>query len=290
MSIDHEKPNQSCSDQQWRAKRKTPVGGRSHQSGIPESRHRVHDVTVIPFPRSRGQPLFLFAHRPEWPHLRQRFYGEWFENCLVNASVAMLMARRHGITVAHAVPSRNSDRSTELLKPGSGLRILRHESVFAFHYPSLFRNELLRDFLDRAGVSKIFLVGFPANDVALASAIDARTYGYHLAVLRDCSPLVELPNVSVAAADHVTFGSIATFAQVENIADHLSRLLPDREPSDCAEEESPVLQAETLGFFLNHLAEQAESMGLRICAQKIRQVASDTFPVPTAIGDCRSDR
>jgi hypothetical protein len=290
MPIDHEKPYRSCSDQQWQAKRRTPAGGRSRESGMPENQRQGDDVTVIPFPRAQGRPLFLFSHRPEWPHLRQRFYGEWFENCLVNASVALLMARRFGITVAHAVPSRGCDRSTDLLKPGSGLRILRHESVFTCHYPSVFRDELLREFLGRIGVSKIYLVGFPANDVALASAIDARTYGYQLAVVRDCSPLLELPNVSVAAADHVTFGSIATFSQVENIADHLSKLLSDSELGNRAKEESHGFETETLGFFLNHLAKQADSMGLRVCAQKIRQAACDIFHEPTAVGTYGSDR
>ncbi|HEX2147158.1 MAG TPA: isochorismatase family protein [Pseudorhizobium sp.] len=247
-------------------------------------------MTVIPFPRSQGTPLFLFAHRPEWPHAPEQFYREWFRNCLVNASVALLAARRQGMMVAHAVPSRGGDRSTDVLRAGSGLGILRHESVFTFAYPSLFRNELLKDFLEHGGVSNVFLVGFSANDVALATAIDARSHGYRLTVMRDCSPLVALRGVSVAAADHVTFSSLATFCEVANFSDYLARFFPVDEHGVSNGPDAGAWEDETLRFFLSHLAEQAESLGHRVCARKLREAASDIFPSAAALCDFRSDR
>lgn len=251
---------------------------------------RVCDVTVIPFPRSQGKPLFLFSHRPEWPHAGGQLYRDWFQNCLVNATVAMLTARRQGMTVAHVVPSRRCDPSADLLRPGSGLRIRRHESVFAFSYPSLFRNELLREFLEHEGISSLFLFGFPANDVALATVLDARSYGYRVTVLRDCSPLVMLPGVSVAAADNVTFGTLATFCEVANVSDYLARMFPDDEWSADEHRGAAVFENDTLRFFLCHLAEQAESLGHRLCARKIREAASDIFPPESALCDLRLDR
>jgi nicotinamidase-related amidase len=245
-------------------------------------------VNVIPFPRSQGRALFLFSHRPEWPHARQQYYGDWFHNCLVNASVALLTARHCGIAIAHAVPGRGCDPSSDLIKPGSGLSILRHESVFTFTYPSLFRNDLLREFLTTEGISRIFMVGFPANDVALASAIDACSHGYRLTVVRDCSPLVALPNVSVAVADQVTFGSVATFCQVENFGDRLPHVLPREDCDRAGHREAPV-DVEALLFFLYHLADQADGLGHGACAQKIRQAASDLFPVEQECGELRSE-
>jgi hypothetical protein len=247
-------------------------------------------MTVIPFPRSQGTPLFLFSHRPEWPHAAGQFYPEWFQNCQINASVALLMARHQGMMVAHAVPSRGCGTSTELLRPGSGLRILRHESVFTFSYPSLFRNELLRDFLEHGQISNILLIGFPANDVALATAIDARSYGYRLTVMRDCSPLLALPGVSVAAADHVTFSNIATFCEVANFSDYLLRFLPEPDiAGDSAQEVPESLDEAGLYFFLNHLAEQADGLGRRTCARMIRRAASEIVPEAVMMRDVRSD-
>lgn len=235
-------------------------------------------MTVIPFPkihagRKDNLPLAVFAHTlPELADADNVFDQEWLNNCIVNTTIGLFAARRLGLPVAHLILTPE-DRPDEIPAPAlPGLKALPTEAVFSYSYPSVFSNPLFSRYLKQYGHSRLALFGFAANDVGLVSAIEGSRRDLDIIFIRDCSPLFSIDDCPLEMSDAAIFGTIDYFASVMTVPDFVEAIAgADVVSNAVIPPPDALIEPETLQFFINHSAGQAERLGLSQCADRLRE-------------------
>jgi hypothetical protein len=235
-------------------------------------------MTVIPFPklhasRKEEAPLAVFAHTlPELAEADNVFDQEWLTNCIVNTTIGLFAARRLGLPIAHLILTPE-DRPSDVPAPSlPGLKARPTEAVFSYGYPSIFSNALFSRFLEQAGHSKLALFGFAANDVGLVSAIEGSRRDLDIVFIRDCSPLFSIEDCPVEMSDAAIFGTIEYFASVMTVPDFVEAVAGSEMVSSAVMPPAEALiEPETLQYFINHSAGQAERLGYTQCANRLRE-------------------
>jgi hypothetical protein len=246
-------------------------------------------MTVIEFPKlyvrqCSDAPLAVFAHTlPELADADGVFDPEWLTNCILNTTIGLFAARRLGLPIAHLILTPEDRPSGEPALSVPGLKARPTEAVFSYEYPSIFSSALFNEYLTEAGISKLALFGFAANDVGLVSAIEAARRDCDMILLRDCSPLFSIDDCQVAESDAAIFGTIAYFASVMTLPDFIEEIAGKGSLSPAILPAAETLiDPETLKYLIGHSVGQANRLGLSACAGHLSEAAAAVSRTPNS--------
>ncbi|WP_212503126.1 cysteine hydrolase family protein [Bradyrhizobium lablabi] len=133
---------------------------------------------------------------------------------LDNCSAAIRHARANGIPIAFTRPCK----TLGLVERGvqspwlQGLEPKRADMVFERQHPSCYGNSLFSDVVSR--IESFAIGGLGAEEICLATAIDAAHRGHHVTFLSDASASRQRPHADACTVHGVATSAVELFADV----------------------------------------------------------------------------
>jgi nicotinamidase-related amidase len=143
-----------------------------------------------------------------------RDHASGLDRALENCRAAIRHARENGIPIAFTRPCETlglAERRTN--SPWlSGFEPKRADMVFERQQPSCYGNSLFNDVVSR--IEGFAIGGLAADEVCLATAIDAAHHGHRVTFLRDASASCPRRHADARAVHDIATSAIELFADV----------------------------------------------------------------------------